>query len=161
MTGSAEEIERAIMSAVDFSRSPEDVLWVASYLAANGFDQRAIQLFQDVAATQNFRPEPYIHGLAAAQRLNDIEGLRWACEGILSHAWPREHHAIERKAKRVAMATLKQLREDGQQEQASQYESVLHPVRLGSLPFPGTGSGGVQDEFMTSINWYYDHSDTA
>ena len=144
----AEEIERAIMSAVDFSRSPEDVLWVASYLAANGFDQRAIQLFQDVAASQNFRPEPYIHGLAAAQRLNDIEGLRWACEGILSHAWPREHHAIERKAKRVAMATLKQLREDGQQERASQFESVLNRALVRDCVVKVTWTGDADIDVM-------------
>ncbi len=64
---------------------------VAIYLARLGHDQRALQLFREVAFANPFRPEPYALGLASAKRLDDVDGIRWATLGILSQAWPEAH----------------------------------------------------------------------
>ena len=82
-----DEVERALMSAVDFSNNVEEVLNVATFMTHLEMDQRALKLYQEVADLNPYRPEPFINGLAAAQRLKDEEGIRWACLGILSQEW--------------------------------------------------------------------------
>ena len=47
-------------------------------------------------------PELASPELETARRIQDEAGIRWACAGILGQAWPKEHHEIEQKARRVA-----------------------------------------------------------
>jgi hypothetical protein len=49
-----EEIERTMMSVVDFAADMDDILVVAEYMTNLGLDRRALELFQEVAATQPF-----------------------------------------------------------------------------------------------------------
>ncbi len=97
------------MSAVDLSGNPEEIMLAAVYLSRLGHDQRALQLFREVAQTNPLRPEPYIQGLELARRLNDIEGVQWAVTHILRQAWPKEHRSVQDKAVQIAQATLKEL----------------------------------------------------
>jgi hypothetical protein len=69
-----EEIERALMSALDFTSGPDHMLFLATYMARIGMDHRALKLYQQVAKLEPLRPEPYAFGLSAAKRLNDLEG---------------------------------------------------------------------------------------
>ena len=62
------EIERALMSAVDFNNNMDDVMWTAVYMARLGFDKRALKLFRDVSSLNPSRPEPYIQGLSPGGR---------------------------------------------------------------------------------------------
>ncbi|MCR4415824.1 MAG: hypothetical protein NUV77_25700, partial [Thermoguttaceae bacterium] len=78
-----EEIERVVMSAIDFAQSPDEMLFVALYLDQLGLKQRALQVFRQVSQIQPMRPEPYIQGLRLAEELKDLEGLQWATVGIL------------------------------------------------------------------------------
>ena len=119
------EIERALMSAVDFSGSPEDIMYVALYMSRIGLDERALQLFRDVAQANPTRPEPYVQGLAISQRLDDLDGIRWACLGILRQAWPQEHRLIEKNALLVAEATLKRLMNEDRTAEARQFNEDL------------------------------------
>jgi hypothetical protein len=66
-----------------------------------------------------------VHGLQAAQRLDDLQGIQWACVGILSQAWPKEQRSIEANAFRVAEATLLRLEKQGQTEAAKKFEAEL------------------------------------
>jgi hypothetical protein len=119
------EIERALMSAVDFSGSAEDIMYVALYMSRIGLDERALQLFRDVAQANPTRPEPYVQGLAISQRLDDLDSIRWACVGILRQAWPQEHRLIEKNALLVAEATLKRLRNEDRTAEARQFNEDL------------------------------------
>ena len=67
------ELERVLMSAVDFAKTDDEVIHVASYMANVGLKQRALQLYQDVAERNPFQPTPFVAGLAVAQELNDLE----------------------------------------------------------------------------------------
>jgi hypothetical protein len=120
------EIERALMSAVDFSASDEEVLHVARYMAHVGLDRRALSLFRNLSAANPYRAEPYVNGLEAAQRLKDEEGVQWACCGILSRAWPKEHQAVEERARRVAEAMLKDMDKEQRTEEASAFVARLN-----------------------------------
>src|SRR5690606_14283367 len=73
------ELERTLMSAVDFSRTPDDMMLVALHFVRLGMDERALKIFQDVSSIDPLRPEPYAQGLDIAQRLNDVQATQWAC----------------------------------------------------------------------------------
>jgi len=119
------EVERALMSVVDFSTSVDETMYVAAYMTQLGLDRRALQLFQNVAAAQPLRPEPYIRGLAIAQRLDDIQAIQWACVGILGQAWPQDQQAIQQTAARVTRATYERLLADNRREEAEDFHQQI------------------------------------
>ncbi|MCY2988149.1 MAG: hypothetical protein NTY19_09840 [Planctomycetota bacterium] len=125
-----EDVERALMSAVDFSSSLDDVMYVAVYMTHMGLDGRALKLFRQVAAAQPSRPEPYLQGLAAAQRLQDTAGIQWACVGILSQAWPQDEQQLEQSATRIARATYEQLVADKQTAEAERFKQQIDQAQL-------------------------------
>ena len=49
------EIERAVMSAADFSTSPDELMYIAQYLSRLGLDRRAMLLYQQVAKLEPMR----------------------------------------------------------------------------------------------------------
>jgi hypothetical protein len=91
-----------------------------------GLDRRALQLFRDVAQVNPLRPEPYVQALQAAQRLGDIDALRWACVHVMRHAWPEEHREVFDKAVRVAKATLLELEGQQRADEARAFEEALN-----------------------------------
>ena len=119
------EIERALMSAVDFSENAGDLMYVAQYMSRIGFDKRALSLFREVSDAFPSRPDPYLYGLSVAQRLDNTEAVQWATLGLLRQAWPRDQQAVEQKARRVATSLLERMRRDGQTTDADQFEAAL------------------------------------
>ncbi|MCI0333714.1 MAG: VWA domain-containing protein [Planctomycetes bacterium] len=107
------DVERAVMSAADFSTSADELMYIAQYLSRLGLDRRAMLLYQQVAKIEPLRSEAYALGLRAAERCDDLAGLRWATVGILSQAWPTELAEIELTASRIAKATLERLSSEG------------------------------------------------
>jgi len=87
------QIERALMSSVDLSGEPDDVLLAANYMAKNGMEARSLKLLRSFARANPTRFEPYVIGLKTAKRIDDIEGLMWATAGVFSQEWP-EHGEI-------------------------------------------------------------------
>ena len=120
-----QEIERALMSALDFANDEFDLLNLANYMARSGLDARALKLLQQAAKLAPTRPEPYVLGLAVAQRLNDVEGNRWATTHILSQAWPEEQTHIWQAAYHAAETTLERLRNEKRDAEADAYKAEL------------------------------------
>ena len=124
-----EEIERALMSAVDFAKSSTDLMNVAIYMARVGLDARALKLLRQASAMEPFRHEPYMHGLKIAQRLNDNAGIRWACLGVLSQAWPNDKKEVVDSAQFAAGALLDTLQHDGNKSAADEFKTALDKAR--------------------------------
>jgi hypothetical protein len=120
------EIERALLSAVDFAVGPNDLLMVAAYMQRIGLEQRALKLYRQVADSDPYRPEPFVQGLQLAQRADDLEGIRWATVGILRQAWPKDREQIAHNAVRVAEATLAKLKSDGRTQEMESFEKELN-----------------------------------
>ncbi len=121
----AEQIERALLSAVDFAEMPEDLLNVAGRLEQVGSDAAALRLCRSVSEIDPYRSEPYVMGLRIAQRLDDLDGLTWACAGVLSQAWPERFEPIAKQARLVARATHAELVEQGRQAEADSFNAAL------------------------------------
>ncbi|WP_161603405.1 hypothetical protein [Blastopirellula marina] len=125
-----EEIERSLMSAIDFTSGPEHMLYVAIYMTRVGLDERALKLFQEVAKIEPLRPEPYALGLAAAKRLDDFDGVRWACVGALKQAWPTESVKIKTEAFLSAKAALGRLQKEGRLDEAKEFSQELNEALI-------------------------------
>ncbi len=119
------DIERAVMSAADFSRSADELVYIAEYLTRLDLSQRALQLYQQVVKVDPLRSEAYALGLRAAQRADDLAGIQWATVGILEQAWPAEQEIVKDTAWRVAKATIEQLVEAGQRDEARAYKESI------------------------------------
>ena len=119
------DIERAVMSAADFSTSADELMYIAQYLSRLGLDRRAMLVYQQVAKIEPLRSEAYALGLRAAEQCNDVAGIRWATVGILSQAWPANMAEIELTASRVAKATLERLASEGKMPSAKRFSKQL------------------------------------
>ena len=119
------EIERALMSALDFASSPTDTMYLGQYLARSGLNARALQLFHQAAQLDPSSPEPFVQGLKLAQRLDDLDAIQWSTVGILSQAWPKRRVGIWQEGFRAAEAALERLRSEGRKAEAKQYQTEL------------------------------------
>ena len=125
-TGSpAADVERALMSAVDFGENVDDLMYVAQYMARSGLDQRAIKVFRTAGTLDPTRPEPFVHALQLSQRLNDLEGTQWASLGILRQAWPREKSETEKSAFLAARAVYARLVDEKRTQEAADFKTQL------------------------------------
>ncbi len=120
-----EEIERALMSAVQFANTTNDLMFVAAYLSRNGFDSRALSLYRQASQLDPSRHEPYMHGIEVALRLNDVKGIQWACVGVLGQAWPNDKMSVVQVAHRAAAATLDQLKKDKRTAEAEKFQAAI------------------------------------
>jgi hypothetical protein len=119
------EIERALMSAVAFAHTNNDLLYIAAYMSRAGFDARALKLYRQAAQLDPSRYEPYMHGLQVGLRLRDTAGIEWACVGVLSQTWPSDKAVVADLARRAAKATLDQLRTAHQAPEAERFKTAL------------------------------------
>ena len=78
-------------------------------------------LYQQVVKIEPLRSEAYALGLRAAERCDDIAGIRWATVGILSQAWPNNMAQIETTASRTAKATLERLASEGREAEQKEF----------------------------------------
>lgn len=122
---SKEEMERAVMSAVEFARTSLDLMYIAGFLEYMGLEKRALQVLRQVAQIEPLMPEPYVQGLRLAEKLNDLEEIEWATVGILSQAWPKDQQDVWEKGVRVATATLAKLESENRTEEAKKYRAAL------------------------------------
>ena len=88
-------------------------------------DQRALEVFRQVASLEPVRPEPYLHGLRVAKRLGDLAGIKWATLGILGQAWPDSQNDVWKAGLRTARATLENLKAERRGKEAKQFLAEL------------------------------------
>lgn len=118
------EIERALMSAVDLSDDANDAMFAAQYMAAHGMEKRAVRLLQDISQAYPLRTEPFVIGLRAANRIDDMDGIRWASLGILAQEWP-DHPEIVKEAEYASDAVRVAYRETGKLDELAVFENDL------------------------------------
>ncbi|MDX1948383.1 MAG: hypothetical protein SFU86_23540, partial [Pirellulaceae bacterium] len=126
---SPEDLERALLSAVDFAESPDEVMFIALYMAHCNLTSRALSLCRQLGDADPSRPEPFLQGLSLAQKLNDIDGIQWACVGILRQAWTGDQRKIVDNAYRVGQATYENLLKEGRKSEADAFDKAVRTAR--------------------------------
>jgi hypothetical protein len=142
------EIERALMSAVDFGDGTDDFLYVAQYMARSGLEARALKVFRQVSVVEPLRPEPYLYGLQLAQRVNDLDGLRWSSLGILKQAWPRDKNHIVQSAKRSAADVVVQLKAQNRAKEAAEFQAELDKAKARDCLVKVTWTGDADIDLL-------------
>ncbi len=142
------EVERALMSAIDFGDSSEDLLYVAQYMARSGLESRALKVFQQVAMIEPLRPESYLYGLQLAQRMNDLEGIRWSSLGILKQAWPRDKQNVVQSATRAAADAVVQLRQQNRAREADAFQAEIDKAKIRDCLVKVTWTGDADVDIL-------------
>ena len=136
------------MSAADFADSAADLLSLGIFLVRHDMDARAIQIAHQVARIEPLRPEPYALGLKAAERLDDLEGIKWATLGVLRQAWPKAEAGIWKTALHAADATLLRLQAERQTKEKAAYRAALDEAVVRDCAAVVTWSGDAEVDLM-------------
>ena len=105
------EVERALMSAIDFGESTRRTTVRRSVHGPHGLGEAGpADLSTRFRIAEPLRPEPYLYGLQLAQQLNDPEGIHWSSLGILKQAWPTEQGAGRRTSQAGRRRRVAELR---------------------------------------------------
>jgi hypothetical protein len=142
------EIERAVMSARDFVVNTADLMYLGAYLETLQLYPRAMEIFHQVSELEPLWSEPYMHGLKVAQKINDLEGIRWAACGILSQAWPAKQAEIWKSAQRVAQYTVEQLRKSHQGRAADQFQAAIDAAMARDCAVSVSWTGNADVDLM-------------
>ena len=121
---SIDQIERTVMSAVDFSDNSDDLINAAYFMTRNGMEKRALKLLKTIAENNPARHEPYAVAMRAARRINDSEGIKWATLGILSQEWPDYPQELK-NAFLTAEAIKFDLQREGKTEELKEFNAQL------------------------------------
>jgi len=138
------EIERVIMSACDFSDSPQELMLIANYC----IDSRAVEVYRQVVKISPLDHEAYALGLRAAQRAENLAGIRWATVGILSNDLPKQQQAITDTARRVAKSVLDDLKKVGDTDTHDQYYRELEKALVRDVVIKATWSGDADVDLI-------------
>lgn len=144
-----EDIERALMSAVDYAKTPNDILMVAIYMSrTEGFKPRALKLLKRVSQVAPDLAEPYQLALHLGEQMNDLDAIEWSSLGILSKACTREQKSLESDAKRLALSTLETLKKQGKDKDVFRFEKALHNATQRDLLVRVTYTGEADIDLM-------------
>jgi hypothetical protein len=121
-----EDIERVLMSALDFVNDSEHMLYLAQYLADAGMEKRALSIFHQVALLEPSWSKPFVQGLRLAKKFDDVDGIEWSSLGIVSQAWSGDEAVVWKEAQHTALATIEKMRADGHNSSADNFERKLN-----------------------------------
>jgi len=127
------EIDRALLSQVDFKTDYHSVLYSAAYLTRLGANVLALKMYKQASKREPTRPEPYVMGLKIAQQVKDYDAISWASSGILTTAWTANHQQLHREAEDAATQAQLELKQQGKLQQADRIAQVLREAKVRDL----------------------------
>ncbi|MCC6509938.1 MAG: hypothetical protein IT423_12600, partial [Pirellulaceae bacterium] len=119
------DIERVMLSSLDFGGDTMAALEIAQYFAENQMKAEALSLLRDTAIADPNSYELYALALPLARELNDLEAIRWTCAGVLSKAWPTRYDKLVEEAKRAARATSLRLKQAGRIMEVTAFDNEI------------------------------------
>lgn len=120
------DVERVLLSITDFT--PKDVpnlLYSAAYLTRFDADEQALKLYQQASSLQPARAEPYILALNLADKLENVEAVKWAAVGILRYDWMKDHPKRHKLAIQKMKDWQTKLVKNGKPQLAEEMERAL------------------------------------
>ena len=115
----AAEVERALLSAVDFAATDAvSLMTSAAYLTRFQAERPALRLYRQASDIAPERPEPYVLGLKLSEHLRDDDALLWAARGTLTTAWGKDHVQQHRTAENAVRDRAAALAAEGESDAA-------------------------------------------
>ncbi len=135
--GSAEDIERAYVSAVDLdASSPHAYLDVAQALNRLGQPDAAAKLCKVAAKLEPNVPDAYVHALACANnpKMDATYDLSaFAATGLLSRDWPSDRGELHAKARAHLSDMVKKLGSTNKKADADKLSAIIEADRRRDL----------------------------
>ncbi len=149
MTNRVRKSNAQLMSAVDYAKTPNDILMVAIYMSrTEGFKPRALKLLKRVSQIAPDLAEPYQLALHLGEQMNDLDAIEWSSLGILSKACTRDQKNLENDAMRLALSTLESLKKQGKDKDVARFEKKLHTALQRDLKVRVTWTGDADIDLM-------------
>ncbi|MGI5832431.1 MAG: hypothetical protein ACOX6D_07870 [Thermoguttaceae bacterium] len=154
------EIERAILSAVEFADDPVTILGVAGYLETIGSSKKALELYREVSKYDPARPEPYVRALALARETGDEDAQKWVTIGIASGAWEgRLETDVWEAGSQMAGELIEKMKAAGRDEELAAYEKELTEALVRDLVIEVRWSGDAEvdlavKEPVNTVCWF-------
>jgi hypothetical protein len=101
-----------------------------------------------VSIIEPLRVEPYRYGLELAERVGDLDGVRWSSLGILRQAWPKGNEQLVDRARRAAQAALEKLAANGQSDEAAAFSKQLDEAKQRDIVVKVTWTGDADVDVM-------------
>jgi len=121
-----EEVERAVLSAKEFSATPVDLLNLAVYLQSFGASERALEIYSDLAEMMPMRPEPLAEALQLANILEDEDSAKKLCIAAVSQAWEgRWAQRVFQAACDLADTMIAKMIVEGREADAEQFRAAM------------------------------------
>jgi hypothetical protein len=136
-----EDAERALLSAVDPFVDFESMMLSSAYLSRFNNQEPALRLYRQASARNPVRPEPYVMGLPIARRLEDLDAVRWAFEGILNYSWQGDYEKHHRDAVVAAEEAILKLRQQNRFRESREFQQALEESRIRDIVLELTWSG--------------------
>ena len=121
----ATEIQRVLLSSVDFGADVTAAIKIARYLETQGMKKEALAIYRDAHRSNPMERLPLEAGLNLALELDDREAVAWAATGVLSQAWTDEQLPLIEKAILAAKAAYIRLRNENRTMEAYALEQSL------------------------------------
>ena len=109
------------MSAVDFADNTDDLMYIGTYLGRRSGCTSGPEVFRQAATWIRCGPSPTCSDCRRPERLNDLDGLKWASLGILGQAWPKEQANVWQAGLGVAKEVLDKLRAEKRTKEADAF----------------------------------------
>lgn len=122
---SQDDIERALMSAADFTNDPRAKIAMADYLSRMDFQDRAVDLYRQVGDAHSLNTATFEKVLSLSENIQDGEATEWAALGILRRAARRDEMELWKRAFRIARTRLETLRVGDDQTAADRFDKEL------------------------------------
>ncbi len=139
-----EDIERVMLSSLDFGGDTMAAVDIADYFAKNHMKAEALALLQDAAIADPNCYDLYALALPLARELNDIDAIRWTCVGVLSKAWPTRYDQLVEDAKLSARATSLKLKQAGRVMDATVFDNQIKEALRRDIIVRVTWSGEAE-----------------
>lgn len=120
-----EDIERVMLSSLDFGASTSTAVKIAHYFANNQMKREALSLLYDTSISDPESYDVFALALPLARELDDLDALRWTCVGVLGKAWPAKYDRLANDARLTARATSLRLKQAGRVLEATTFENQI------------------------------------
>ncbi|MDO4583359.1 MAG: VWA domain-containing protein [Planctomycetia bacterium] len=127
----ADDVERALTSALEFCEDPNQMLLIGTYLENLGFPQRALAIYEQLGKLFPNDVQPFVFALKLARRpdVDDVSAIQWASLGLLRLEVDAERQKDWQEALWSAKAVVTRLKKEGKTAEAESFAAAMEKAQ--------------------------------
>ena len=145
---SGKDIQRVLLSSVDFGADAVSAMKIAQYLESQGLKKEALTIYRDVHRAAPGERLPLEAGLRLGLELEDRDSIVWASTGILSQSWTDDQLPLIEKALLAAKAAYMRLNSEGRKMEAFALEQAMKKAQTRDVVVRVTWTGNADVDLV-------------